>query len=185
MLDIFSVAVVLIRAVALLILASALPSIPGILTAIKQADREPLYSSYAPDPYVGSMVVWWLSLVLLAAVFMIFAKKLARFLTRGLENTNVEIDEASLNVLQRVTFAVLGTYFVIYAVPTLVRMAAIGFLNASRDSGEALYSGASSPNIIEAAVRLALGLWLLLGSKQITASMSKMWMKLRSSFGPE
>lgn len=185
MLDIFSVAVVVIRALALLIIASAALAIPGILAAFKQgSDHEALFS-FAPDPYVVPLVIWWLSLVLLAALFLIFAKKLAQFLTRGLENTNVQIDENNLSVLQRVAFSVLGAYLIVYAAPTLVKMAAIGFLNATRNSGEALYSGASSPNTIEAAVRLALGLCLLLGSRRITASISKVWMKLRSSFSPE
>jgi hypothetical protein len=185
MLDIFSVAVVLIRAIALLIIASAVPAIPGLLAAIKHGYDQEAYYSFAADPYTGPLVIWWLSLMLLVALFLIFSKKLARFLTRGLDNTNIQIDEASLSALQRVTFSVLGAYLVVYAAPTLVKMAAIGFLNATRNTGEALYPRVSPPDIIEVAVRLALGLWLLLGSRQITTSMSKMWMKLRSSFGAE
>lgn len=185
MLDIFSVAVVVIRGLALLIIASAVPAIPGLLASIKQGSDQEAYYSFAADPYAGPLVIGWLSLVQLAALFLIFAKKLARFLTRGLENTNVQIDETSLGALQRVAFSVLGASLIIYAGPTLLKMAAIGYLNATRNTGEASYSRVSPPDIIEVAVRLSLGLWLLLGSRQITTSMSKVWVKLRSSFGAE
>jgi hypothetical protein len=185
MLDIVSVAVVVVRALALLIIASALPAIPGILTAIKQGSDPEAFISLPSDPYAAPLVIWWLSLNLLAALFLIFAKRLARLLTRGLENTNVQLDESNLSTLQRVAFSILGAYLIVYAAPALVKMGAIGFLNATRNSGDALYARASPPDIIEVAIRLALGLWLLFGSRQITASMSKMWMKLRSSFGAE
>ena len=78
--------------------------------------------------------------MLLATLFLIFAKKLARFLTRGLENPSVQVDEKSLSALERVAFSVLGAYLIVYAAPTLVRMAAIGYLNATRNSGEASFS---------------------------------------------
>lgn len=181
MLDIFSVAVVLIRALALLIIANVVAAIPGIVVAIQQGSDREAYYSFVADSYAGPMVIVWLGQMLLATLLLISAKRLARYLTRGLENTNVQIDDSNLSVLQRVTFRVLGAYFVVYAVPALVKIAAIGLLNATRNSSEELYPTPTPPNVIEVAVHLALGLWLLLGS----TSISKMWMKLRSSLGTE
>jgi hypothetical protein len=184
-LDIFSVAVVVIRGLALLIISSAIPAIPSILAAIKRGSYEESYNSVVADPHVSPLVIGWLGLILLATLWLIFAKKLAKFLTRGLENTNVQTDENNLSALQKVAFSVLGAYVIVYALPSLVKIAAIGFLNATRKLGEASYATTSSAEIVEVVARLSLGLWLLLGSRQITNSVGKVWTKLRSSFAAE
>jgi len=130
-------------------------------------------------------VIWWLSLMLLAALFLAFAKKLARLLTRGLENTNVQIDENSLSTLQRVAFSILNAYLIVYAAPALMKMAATVFMNANRSPDEAGYPRVRSLDIIEASVRVVLGLWLLLGSRQLRAAVSKIWVTVKSNFSAE
>jgi hypothetical protein len=186
MLDIFSVAVVVIRATALWIIAAgSIPAIPGLLTAIKQGSDQGTFFSLPLDPQAGPFLIWWLSLNLLAALLLIFAKRLARFMTGGLENTSVQLDENNIDTLQRTAFSVLGAYLVVYAAPALVRIAAIGFLNTTRDASEALYQRAYLVDIIEGVIRLALGLWLLLGSRRIMMLMNKSRIKLRSSFSAE
>jgi len=117
MLDISSVAVVIIRGIALWVIANAVSAIPAVLAMLKLVDT----STQTPDSFNLLIVIGALNQLSLAALLLIYAKKLARYMSRGQENVNLQIGEADYNSLQAVAFSVLGAYILIYAIPNLLR----------------------------------------------------------------
>lgn len=181
MLDIFSVTVVVIRGIALWIIASAISAIPAALAMLKLADT----TTQTPDSFNLLIVIGALSHLLLAALLLIYAKKLARFATRGQENVILQTSEVDYSSLQAVAFSVLGAYILIYDIPTLLKIVAITFLPASGGTdGEFLLPPRSSVplgTIVEEAARVAFGLWLVLGSKGMAETIRRIWARGESA----
>jgi hypothetical protein len=124
MLDIFSVSVVVIRTVAFLMITGALPAIPATWAAIKYATNP--VQGY--DPVNTAIIIGAVTHLLLAFLLLIYAKQLARFMTKGLENTNAPLNEPKLASLQAVAFSILGVYVLLYSIPTLIKIIVIELL---------------------------------------------------------
>jgi hypothetical protein len=179
MLNIFSVSVVFIRTVAILIIAGALTAIPAFWAAIKQATTSELGNNQFDIPIVVGAV----SHILLACLLIIYAKKIASFTTRGLDNTNTQLNEPKYDCLQAVAFSILGMYILLYAIPALIKLVLIELLPAGSNSSEGILFPAAEKArvpievIVEYVVQVALGLWLVLGSKGITSWLRDFWMR--------
>ena len=183
MLDIFSLAVVIIRAVALLIISGAMSAIPAVWTAIKQTTTPTEGSDFTIPIVAGA-----LSHLLLALLLLIYAKKIARFMTKGLENTNIEVNETNYGSVQAVAFSILGAYVLLYSIPTFIKIIAIEFV--PNQSEGALFPTTNRTRVpvevvVEQVVQVALGLWLVLGSKGIATSIRTFWKKKISADNTE
>ncbi|MBI3653491.1 MAG: hypothetical protein HY231_20875 [Acidobacteria bacterium] len=169
MLDLFSVAVVFIRAGALLIIANTMSAIPPMWGGIREA-------TYSPPFTISIILVGALSQLLLALLLLIFAKKLARFITKGLVDTSIQITETNTSHLQAVAFSTLGAYVLLYSIPRLIELILIIVLPDNKQSDYRQPMTVPVEFIVEQVVRVAFGLWLLLGSKGIAILIKNFWM---------
>ncbi|HZS43766.1 MAG TPA: hypothetical protein VFC63_01575 [Blastocatellia bacterium] len=181
MLDIFSLAVVTIRAVALFVLAFALSGIPDLIMFIRSfSNPATQIDSTAVVVLIGSAMY-----ILISVLFLIFAPKLARLITSGLENTAVQIDRNSYLWLQSIAFSTLGAYFLIIALPTLLKMIIINAFFIPHSVTESSpftgsYSGVPVGSIVEESARVVLGLVLLLGPRGIASAIGSNWGKIET-----
>ena len=177
MLDIFSISVVLIRTIAFLIIAGALTAIPAVWAAIKYATNP----AQGYDSFNTSIIIGGVSHLILALLLLIFAKQFARFLTRGLENTNVPLNEPKYDVLQSVAFSILGAYVLLYTIPALMRLIVIEVLSYNSNPTEGAYPTAERrvpvEVIVEYLAQAALAIWLILGSRGIATWLRGFWRK--------
>jgi hypothetical protein len=177
-LDIFSISVVLIRTVALLIIAGALSAIPAVWVALKYAT----FPAEGYDKFNTSIIIGAVSHLLLALLLLIFAKQFARFLTRGLENANVQLKEPRYDVLQAVAFSILGMYILLYTIPALMRLIVIEYLPSNSNPTEGAYPTAERRSVpvevlVEYLAQAALAIWLVLGSRGIATWLRGFWTK--------
>ena len=182
MLDLFSVSVVAIRALAVLIIIQAIASVPTVLFFSAQ---EPFPDGSSPSRDFG-LAFYLTAYVVLAGLLLIFARKLGALLTRGLDSTSIQVDEGNLRVLQRVAFSVLGAYLLVYSVPALLKLIAAAVLPPIRDNDGGLFRSLRRTQIpVEEAIRLcaeaALALLLLFGWKKMTGSIRATWKKMFSA----
>ncbi|MEW6207875.1 MAG: hypothetical protein AB1631_05880 [Acidobacteriota bacterium] len=182
MLNAFSLAVVLIRVVALMMIVSATAAIPALWIAIKQATN-PLQGN---PPFTISLIATGLSHLLLASLLLVYAKKFARFMTRGLEDKDIQVNETNYGSLQAIAFSIVGVYVLIYSIPALIELIAIKLLPTESQSEGGLSLTLNEREIpveviIEQIVRLILALWLVLGARGIATSIRNYWMKRMSA----
>ncbi|HLG17740.1 MAG TPA: hypothetical protein VJH03_25070 [Blastocatellia bacterium] len=180
MLDIYSATVVMSRAFGVYMLANVTLSVAGsfLLTARTTEPGQWL------DRDVIVLAVAALAYILIALLLLIYAKAVARILTRGLGGTAVEISEANYGLLLRTALAVLGAYVLTYTIPTLAKIITVNLL-ARREtlSGiDDLLAARRVPveDIVQAVAQLALGLWLIVGSKAILSLIRKAWLRIRA-----
>ncbi|MFY9556761.1 MAG: hypothetical protein WAV20_12925 [Blastocatellia bacterium] len=81
MLDLFAVSVVLIRVLAILLIVNATAAILATIVFIRQSSSTGEFSDSTDIPVVAAL----LTHLVLAAVLLIFSRKLGRLVTRGLE----------------------------------------------------------------------------------------------------
>lgn len=182
MLDLFSVSVVLIRSLAILIIVQAIAMVPSALLFLRQETYPDGYVSSRGFDLAFSLVVF----AVLATLLLAFSKKLGGLLTRGLENTSIQVDGDNLRVLQRVAFSLLGAYLLVYSVPALLKLIAVAVLPPIRDNDEGLFRSLRRTQIpVEEAIRIcaeaALGLLLLFGWKKMAGSTRTTWKKMFSA----
>ena len=168
----FSLSVVLLRAIAFFAIFEIVVSTPGILHFVKQ-----MAGSEAPNvPDMLAIGGTVLSQATGATLLLIYSKRFARFLTRGLAASDIAIDETSYGVLQAAAFSLLGMYILVHAFPALAKMAAIYFLpDVKNPNPGGLFSleflepkqRVVASDIVAVLAELGLGLWLLLGSRGI------------------
>jgi hypothetical protein len=188
MLDIFSVAVVVIRGLAIVTFLNTISLIPNLWIELKQAaDGALAYDSFTDSSFTAALVIVWLSRLALALLLFIFAKRLARFLTRGLGDTNVQIDDVNLRTVQRIAFSIIGAAVVVYAVPTLVKFLTVEFIIAAGNHrGASPISAPPKPEaIVEVVTQISVGLWLLVGSKRVAVWRKTILTKLKGAFGAD
>ncbi|HJZ66583.1 MAG TPA: hypothetical protein VKF81_00445 [Blastocatellia bacterium] len=166
----------------MLIIVQAIAMVPSALLFLTQEVNPGGF----PSSRESDLAFAALAYIILAATLLIFAKKLGVLFTRGLEDTNIQLDEGNMRVLQRVVFSVLGAYVLVYSLPQLLRMIAVAVLPPIRDDDGGVFRSLSRAQIpVEDAIRIcadvALGLLLLVGWKTIVASIRIRWKKLLSA----
>ncbi len=127
-----------------------------------------------------------LTLLLLASGVFIYAKKIAGYITRDLENGTVELCDSTYEILQAVGFSLLGMYLLMHTVPAIVKIIASYAFPAPNNKYDVFVmpSGYKTkiplPDILEVVAQLGLGLWLLVGSKGLAAAVKRAWAKGRT-----
>lgn len=172
MLDLFSVSVVMIRVLAILIIVNATSAIPMVVAYIRQVSSR---VEFADSPDIGTLVAL-VSYVGFGAVLLLFSSKFGRLVTRGLENTSVQVDQTSYPILQAVVFSALGAYVLVYSVPTLIGITAFSVLPVLRQTEGDLVK-TTVPVEVQELIKTVLGVWLLVGGKRISASIRAVWKK--------
>jgi hypothetical protein len=179
-LDLLSVSIVAIRCLALFSIARALAVLPAAVVFLRRQE----YPDGSSSPRDFTVVVSIVSVVVLAALLLIFARRVGALMTRGLADTSIQLDESNLKVVQRVAFSVLGAYLLVYSVPVLIAAMTIAVLPPMVDEGGGLFRSAGRQISVEDAVRIcaeiALGLWLLVGGRKIVSSLNTKWKQLFS-----
>jgi hypothetical protein len=180
MLDLFSVSVVLLRTIAFFAIFEIVVSIPGIFHFIKQiAGSEP---PNVPDMLAIAATV--LAQAIGATLLLIYSKRVARSLTRGLDGSSISLEESNYPVLQAVSFSLLGMYILVHAFPVLAKMTAIYLLPDVKNPNEhGLFSfdffepkqRVLASQVTEVLAEIALGLWLVLGSRGIVRLIRPSW----------
>ena len=179
MADIFSLSVVLLRTVSLLIVAGALSAIPAAWAVIRQMTT----GEQGSDPLDIPIVVGAVSHLLLASLLFAYAKRIAGFMTRDLTRAEIRLNEAESYGVHAVALSILGAYVLVYAIPTVFKIVLIEVLPVDNYGSEAIRiagiekAGVPVEVIVEYVVQLALGLWLILGSKGIAKWLRGFWMK--------
>jgi hypothetical protein len=184
--NIFSVAVVLIRAVGIFLIATVLTNIPLLWSEIEhEVTTRQAFTDILTRPLIAGM----LAVVILAAVLFLSARTLARFLTRGLESPDIQIDEGALSTLQAIAFSVVGIWVLAYSLPMLLMIVVSLALPKGDQSDGTGFVPTSFTYAIEViaahAARVAFGLWLVLGSRGIVRSLQAFWRKRISVDTPE
>ena len=116
-------------------------------------------------------------------LLLICSKPIAGRITRDLENTNIELRAENYEVLQAVAFSLLGAYVLTYALPDAARIAAVCLAPrdvvdpGSVDFPRPGWNRVPLEYFIKAAVQLALGIWLLFGSRSIVRTINRVWAK--------
>lgn len=166
-----------------MLIVHALAVIPAALFFVT---REP-YPDGSSSSRDFTVVVSLVTYILLAALLLIFAKRFGALLTRGLENTSLQVDESSVRTLEAVAFSVLGAYVLIYSLPALIKMIAIAVIPASSNSDGGAASRPRVPvaDVVKELAQMALGVWLLFGGKRIFTSIRSLWKNWISPEGPE
>ena len=182
MLDLFAVSVVMIRLLAILIIVGATAAIPTVVAYIRQLSSG---GEFAESPDVSTLVAL-LSYPVLASVLLIFSRKFGRLVTRGLDNTVVQLDQTHYPVLQAVVFSLLGAYILVYSIPALVNIIVFSVLPGLRENEGALVKTTLPvEHLVQELLKTVLGIWLLLGWKRVVASIRSMWKKEISVESPE
>src|ERR1044071_3707537 len=121
MLDLFTMTVVLTRFFAIYMLMYATFSIPTSLIVINQTTAMDRWFKF--DGII--LIIAGLAYVTVALILLIFAKKFASYITRGIENQSIQISEDHYHLLQTVSFTLLGAYILTFAIPNLVKIIAL------------------------------------------------------------
>jgi flagellar biosynthesis protein FlhB len=181
-LDLFAVSVVMIRLLAILIIVNAVAAIPTVFAYIRQVSWA---GELENSPDVSTLVAL-LSYPVLAAVLLIFSRKFGRLVTRGLDNTVVQLDQTHYTVLQAAVFSVLGAYILVYSIPALINVIVFAVLPALRENEGALVkTTVPVERLVQELIKTVLGIWLLFGWKAIVASIRSTWKKGISVESPE
>jgi len=114
--NIFSVTVVILRIYAAYILVNTSLSAAALFAFIGKTAN----TDQSVDTFMAATGLSTLTLLLLSAVVLIYAKKISRYITRDLENGTAELSESNYEILQAVGFSLLGTYLLMHTIPAIV-----------------------------------------------------------------
>lgn len=179
MLNIHSITVVILRLYAASCLVSSSFSVATLFTYFGNAGN----SEQAIKPYIAATGLGSLTFIFLAAAVFIYAKQIAGYLTRDLQNETIEFNDSHYETLQAIGFSLLGIYLLIHATPAAVKIISSYAFPAPNSSYEVsvMASGYKAkiplPDILEILTQLGLGLWLLIGAKGIAVVVRKAWAK--------
>ena len=180
MLNLFSITVVLARFFALHMLVNATLSLPAALALIKETIEVGV--RFVPNSIV--LIITGLAYVTVALLLFIYAKEFAGYVTRGLDNPSIQISEGHLGVLQTVALTILGAYILTYAIPNLVKIVTLYLLPNPVTENDVFYPAAQRrvpvEYLVEAVAQLALGIWLIVGSKGITRVLRRGWNSIKA-----
>jgi len=177
--NIFSVTVVILRIYAAYILVNTSLSAAALFAFIGKTAN----TDQSVDTFMAATGLSTLTLLLLSAVVLIYAKKISRYITRDLENGTAELSESNYEILQAVGFSLLGTYLLMHTIPAIVKILASYAFPAPGNKYDVFVmpSGYKSriplPDILEVLAQLGLGLWLLIGAKGLAAAVKRAWAK--------
>ena len=177
--NIFSATVVILRIYAAYILMNASLSAAALFAFIGKFGK----SDQPIDTYMAATGLSTLTLLLIAAVVLIYAKKIGRVITRDLENETAEFNESNYEILQAIGFSLLGAYLLMHTIPTTVKIVASYAFPVPNNKYDVFVmpSGYKTkiplPDILEVLAQLGLGLWLLIGAKGLAAAVKRAWAK--------
>jgi hypothetical protein len=138
-------------------------------------------SDQSVDTYMAATQFATLTLLLLAFCVFVFAKKLAGYITKDLENGTVEFNDKNYEILQVVGFSLLGMYLLMYTLPTIVKIIASYAFPAPNNKYEVFImpSGYKTKiplsDILGEITQLGVGLWLLIGSRGLASAVKRAW----------
>ena len=127
-----------------------------------------------------------LILMIILVLVEVFAKPLARYVTKDLTDPNVPLEEVGVFHLQTAAFSILGMYILIYAIPGLVKiLAAYAFPLHNKQYDLTPTPGGFRPliplnDILQLIAQAVIGIWLLIGSRGIASAVRTAWSKGRS-----
>lgn len=179
MLNIYSITVIMLRLFAASYLVNSSFSIAALFALIGNTGT----SEQTVNSYMAATGLGTLTFIFLAAAVLIYAKKIAGYLTRDLQNETIEFNDSHYETLQAIGFSLLGIYLLIHATPAAVKIIASYAFPAPNSSYEVsvMASGYKTriplPDILEIFTQLGLGLWLLIGAKGIAVAVRKAWAK--------
>lgn len=182
MLNIFSATVVFVRIFAAYYLVNTIMAVASVFSLIgKGIEPKETYNSFVLTIGLGT-----LAQLLVACLVLIYAKKLAIFITRDLENDVITLEEANYDLIQAIGFSLLGMYLLIHAIPATIKILASYAFPATNNKYEvsvlpnSLKTKIPLPDILSVVVQLVIGVWLLLGSKRIATLLKSGWSKGRT-----
>jgi hypothetical protein len=177
--NIFSVTVVILRIYAAYILVNSSLSAAALFAFMGKAGMPDQYV----DTYMAATGLGTVTLLLLAAGVLIYAKKMAVYITRDLENGTVEFRDSNYELLQAIGFSLLGMYLLMHTVPAIVKVIASFAFPAPNNKYDVFVmpqgykTKIPLPDILELLAQLGLGLWLLIGAKGLASAVRRAWAK--------
>jgi hypothetical protein len=181
MLNIFSATVVFLRIFAAYLLVNTSLSASLLFSMGKSVMQPQSLNSYFATTGLGV-----LALLLIAIGVLIYAKRIAGYITRDLESESIELSDSNYQLIQAVGFSLLGMYLLIYAFPAIVKILASYAFPASNNKYDIFVTPTGYqtrvplPEILEVLLQIGLGLWLLIGGKGIAFTLKNIWQKGRT-----
>jgi hypothetical protein len=170
MTNIFSFAVVCIKILAMLVLLQAVTAIPAVLVLITRF--EPGLSS-RDELTMGVLGAG--THIMLATLLLVFAKPLARFVTKGLEQTESHLDGLGHDGLLSTGLSILGAYVLVYDIPTFLKLVwpTLFYKDSPTNFLTTAKPVVPSEVIAEYAIRIAFAIFLVFGSAKIVSRLRK------------
>lgn len=177
--NVFSATVVILRIYAAYIFVNTSLSAAALFTLIGKMAK----ANQSVDSYMVASQLATLTLLLIAFSVLVYAKKIASYITRDLENGTVEFNDKSYEILQAIGFSLLGMYLLMHTVPSIIKIIASYAFPAPNNKYEVFVmpSGYKTkiplPDILEVLTQLVLGLWLLIGARGLASAVKRAWAK--------
>jgi hypothetical protein len=171
--------VVLFRLLALYMLVTATFSISTLIGLIRDVTQPGFRLSTDLIVFIISV----LAHITFALLLLVFAKRCATYVTRGLENTSVQLSDDNFAILQAIAFSILGAYVLSFAIPNLVKIIALYLTSKGETVSNVLDDFTRPPAmrevpieyLIQTLAQFAFGLWLVVGARGITRVIRKTW----------